>query len=209
MKQLAIALCLMLVAGFCFAELNAIGKARTLEPNRIDAQTTGKLSVMPESTYTSAVLWLEFSYDDGSNFYGLISDNADGIVTNANNQPVWSTNVGGSIACDGTDDHISADWCAINLAGSSNFTVSFWAKALTPSTNRASFMLSDAAGTASTLLVIYPHDINGVISAGMRVYYNGAVVLTEVGIIRNGTWDMFTFVNEGANQRGYVNGVLT
>jgi len=118
-------LTLLLMCGVASAELNAIGKARTLT-NRIDATTAGNFSLMDHVAYMSCVLWQAFSHNDnsGANYYDLSASTNDGAQTTEDYRPTFSTTVGGCYIFDGTNDGIELQHGLIPT--SSPATISFW-----------------------------------------------------------------------------------
>ena len=130
MKQLlTITLCLLCVTAH--AELNAIGKARGLTPDRVDKDTNEKLSKMDNTLYTNAVLWVPFSFDDGVNAYDLSTSINDGAATNANTTPIFSAASGGVMDFDGVDDFITMGDPAGLDGFTSGATFMVWAKRTT------------------------------------------------------------------------------
>ena len=184
MKQLAIALCLMLVAGFCFAELNAIGKTRTAT-NRIDVDTNGKWSTMEDAYYSTCVVWQTFSNNDGVNAYDLTTYTNDAAATNANTLPAWNTTNGGCRVFDGIDDYmVSSGNASFDFDTNDAFSVSLWVR------REAAF--GAWVGNSKTTLPRKGWLIGGG-GFGIEIRFGmGAAVLGDAGIIVDWTAGLTT-----------------
>lgn len=117
----------LLIAGASAHAQGVIGRTATVVSggHRIDAQTDGALSNMPESIFTNCALWQAFSYSDNSdaNFYDLSASGNDGTQITAASQPTWSSADGGVYDFDGVDDSIDLP----SFTGiSASFTVAAW-----------------------------------------------------------------------------------
>lgn len=120
---------LFVAATVCYAEMNDVGKARSLTPYRIDSNTDGDVSVMDSTIFSNCVLWQAFSYCDnsGMNYYDISAGENDGMQTNVNARPAWSTTNGGCVTFDSVDDYIEiTDSSGLDGIFNNGGTVSAW-----------------------------------------------------------------------------------
>jgi hypothetical protein len=100
--------------------------------HRTDYDTDGNPSLMSDSLFTNAVLWLPFSRDDGTNVYDLSASGNDGFSTNGAT-PTWSSDDGGTRTFDGTNHYINMGSAAdLAFALDDPFSITAWVKISAP-----------------------------------------------------------------------------
>jgi len=198
-----IATILLLCVSVLIAETYEIGNRSDL--NRIDVQTTGKPSLMADSTFTNAVLWQTFSYDDTLNYYDLSVEGNDGVATNANTNPSYSTANGGVYDFDGVDDYIDCNSANSTLAALSIGTITAWVYPEAEDGRIVSVTENNQVGS--------DHFCDTWISGGMIVaagYKAGATwqwaLVTDASISSN-QWNHVAVVHDGTAPVIYVDGV--
>jgi len=201
----------MLMCGVALADMNVIGKTATVvgDGHRIDADTTGKLSTMPESIYTNCVLWQAFSHDDdsGTNYYDLSTSGNDGVQATANSQPAWTNDAGGSYYFV-TDDYIEST--SLNGFNTSVGAIMWWSKVNDVAGNYSPVGLSEASGTA-TLLLLYNRDSNDSfeiqLTTDSTLQFQARTAIDSLDAHVD-TWLHIAVVQNGTEVSIYFNGIL-
>jgi len=134
---------------------------------------------------------------DGLKLHYFFRQNSDLKISHAST---------GSCSFDGTDDYVAVNSLATSLRSENSFSISFWAKPDTASSDPASFALNTGTD-ASKALVFYANSSDG--GNGVRLWYNGATIIDEDGVTRAGAWHHYAYVQNGATSHSvYVDGVL-
>ena len=135
------------------------------------------------------IMWHKMDADfDGSGIiYDATTNDFDGVQTNSNKQPVWSSSNGGKFIFDGSDDNIHLGDNTFHFMASTSFTVTAWVRGDLPESGEGVWTIFDAEGRIARLSAK-----NG---SWAFAWYNGAVdyeVLTSaVGTYLSNKW---TFV---------------
>ena len=188
-----IAIALLIALAMPAQGQNVIGKSRTL--GRID----GRGNSLPESLHSAAVLWMEFEYNDTTNYYNYGNFLNDGFVTNVSCNP----SVGGGYATfDGINDNIRV----IKKAGLTSFnTNDFSVMAMYRTSWTGTTWIVDTYGTGGGQIILSSPSL----SFGT---YSDAVGSTLAARsptpIANGGWFYFVGTRAGTTMQAYTNGIL-
>jgi hypothetical protein len=181
---------LLFLTGSVLAQ-NTIGFSRTAK--RYDRSQLGKISTMPTSIATNLLLWLEFSQNDGTNWYSLAAQ-ANG--TSPANNPTWTNLVGGAAYFNGTTNGI----LSTNAVLTGDFTVLAWFK---------------PDGASSNARIVDKHYANGFWfgkdSSGAR--WGGGIKDTSppyghFAEVTESQWNMLTMMRSNTTKSLYLNATL-
>lgn len=209
-----------IIAALTLAAISAsaqgvIGKTATSinGGHRIDAQTDGARSVMPQSLYADCVLWQTFSYSDNSDadFYDLTTFANNGTQTTAASQPTFSSANGGTYDFDGIDDTIDIDTTLGETANDTAGTFAAWVMI----TNIATFpgvgqiVSYEDAGVAE--YVQWRIDNAGPAGRMRAICFDGGVsrwtLNTTNAVVSDNVWSHLALVQDGTSPVVYANGL--
>ena len=140
----------------------------------------------------------------GTIWTDLSGNNNSGSLING---PTFSTDNGGSIVFDGTNDYVLLPTNFFNNNAGTPFTVSFWFKT---STNRGVLFGQSNATSPSSFATGYTPglyiDSNGKLATSC--FWGGSTtnISTSTGIVTDGTWKNATVTFQSTSQVSYLNG---
>jgi hypothetical protein len=150
--------------------------------------------------------------DDGSGTIAVDSS-GNGYDLVLSNDPVWVEDgqiAGGLrfVSASSQKGETSAPALLDALQGSSEFTVSFWARAAAYQAFAGAFAIRDGVDANSGLLLIYPFDVEGG-GNGVRVFWNNASIIDQdVGAAAVDELNFYCFLSRSATDHEmFVNNV--
>jgi hypothetical protein len=137
------------------------------------------------------------SYVSGSTIWNDISQGGNnGTLVNG---PTFNSANGGSIVFDGSNDYASIP--NVGVTNLTAFSISFWAKASTPSFAYPTvYSENTPANWPNNLFIIYFADGTGA-SGGIRVYFGGSGIITYTTSVANDLWYNVCFVQNSKTDR--------
>jgi len=184
MKYAVTILCLML-AGLALAQ-NRYSKTSTLINGALRMDARG--ATLPVYAYENNVVWHEFNYADGTNYYGYMPSAYNGYATNVGVNPTVS---GNAAIFDGVNDFIMGNTTFTALNNKTGMTMCAWVK--TKGTNYDSTVFTTISALASygksggvTLRVIPLGKVRALFSdkdVATNYYYT-----TDNSVVVSGTW---------------------
>jgi len=138
----------------------------------------------------------------GTTWYDLSGNNNNGVLTNG---PTFSSENGGSIVFDGTNDYVIDDPTINMPLGSSSRTICVWAYLNNYSSNTFIHIGTSSGGQRYIFQVSTGGAIIYIFTDGLNE--NNNVSITDAQKPSLNAWNHLTFKNDGQNYEYFLNGV--